>query len=72
MYATSLSPPAIANKEVQEKIGDDKNLNNEEIFDQNHSNKPKYDQHSSIIHKAVSKGNIQGTHILHIYRLINI
>ena len=67
MYATSLSPPAIANKQVHEKLEDDKNLNKEEIFDQNNSNTPKYDEHHIITHKAVSKGNIQGTCILHIY-----
>ena len=67
MYATSLSPPAIANKQVHEKLEDDKNLNKEEIFDQNNSNTPKYDEHPIITHKAVSKGNIQGTRILHIY-----
>ena len=66
MYATSLSPPAIANKQVHEKLEDDKSLNNEEMLDPKTSNKPKYDEHPLIAHKAVSKGNIQGTRILHI------
>ena len=67
MYATSLSPPAIANKQVLEKLEDDKNISKEEIFDQNDSNKPKYDEHPLMGHKAASKGNIQGTLILQIY-----
>ena len=67
MYTTSLSPPAIANNEVHEKLQDDKNLNKEEIFHQSDFNKPKYDEHSLIMHKTVSKGNIQGTLFLHIY-----
>ena len=67
MYTTSLSPPAIANNEVHEKLQDDKNLNKEEIFDQSDFDKPKYDEHSLIMHKTVSKGNIQGTLFLHIY-----
>ena len=67
MYATSLSPPAIANKEGHEKLQDDKNLNEEGIFDQNDYKTPKYDEHSLITHKTVSKGNIQGTLIRHIY-----